>query len=511
MAAQPMIAWDWTQARLDWSDRGGPRSVILSNQIGKGAAADFWVLVGMLRFPVDIYDDAGVWLWGGFLNGVEVTSNGVTEGFTLDNMYNDIRTAYSFVAPNTNIVGIRKTTAANTDTRSVATYGTKQLMDSASGLSDAAATARRDAALVHLKYPQGVLSAGSGADAVRITCKGWWDTLAWKLASWGSLTAIVYNNTAGAADQSLGAAAGNTKLMQQITVSGAAINVLDVQVFGRKVGAPADNITLAIYAADATNNPTGSALASVSLAGTGLSTSNGTLLFTLSSAVNLPIGSYCLQLSRSGANDGTNYYIWVVNPALGYAGGVFKLWNGAAWVARGTDADAIFAVDVDNNVDNVLQVYDLIATYGQFISGVVLSPSTLSGQKLPSYRNGDTDTLTELTALMDVGGPNGRRLIVNVDQNRLAIISEEPADTTMGYNIGPNMAISDSNGAPLEPAWSFRAIGSWAQLINILAATADVSHLLDASQQYITGGGLTNGVFTPEFRGTVMPGSLWNF
>ena len=507
MAAQPMVTWNWPGMRATYSDRGGSKSLSIT---GTGNANDLWVLVGMLRCPVDLYDDNGVWIWGGCIYGVSVTSQGVTTGFDLSSMYNDVRVAYSYVAPGTNQVGQRKTTAAATDVNSIATYGTKQLMDSASGLSDAAATARRNTTLAHLKYPQGVVSSGYGGDSVTVTCCGWWDTLSWMLASWGSLSAISYKVTAGSADQKMGDVAANTKLMQGIAVQ-KAINVLDVQIYGRKILAPADNLTLGIYAVDGSGNPTGSALASQVIAGGTLTTSNGWITFTFSSAVNLAVGQYAIQLSRSGANDGTNYYIWVVNAALGYAGGVFKLWGGASWAARGTDADALFIIDVDNNVDSVLQVYDLIKTYGQFISGIVLSPSTLAGQKLPSYRSGDNDAYTEIIKLMDVGGPNGLRLIVWVDENRLAIISEEPADTTIGYYIGTGMAISDSNGTPLEPSWRFRAVGSWAQSQNIIAQTADVSHLLDASQQYINGGTYSNGVFTPAFRGTVTPGSLWNF
>jgi hypothetical protein len=506
MPGQPMLTWSFD--RLSWSDRGGPKSAQLT---AYGDARDLGLLAGMLRCPVDIYDDSGVWIWGGMLKAVEVTSQGVTVGYDLDTMANKIYTAYSFVSPNSNMVGERKTTAAASDANSIAVYGTKEILDSAPGLSDASAIARRDGKLARLKYPQGVVSSGFGDDHAVITCIGWWDTLSWRLASWASVAAISYQVTAGSADQALGAAAANTKLMQQITVTGASINVLDIQIYGRKVAAPADNLVVEIYAQDGSGNPSGVALASVSIAGGGLTTVNGWITGTFASSVNLAVGSYCIQLSRSGANDGVNYYMWVVNAALGYTGGAFKLWGGAAWAARGTDADGLFIIDVDNAVDSVAQARELIATYGQFISSNTLWPATLSGQRLPSYRDGDTDTLSEVTRLMDLGGTNSRRLIARIDENRLAIISEEPADTSTTYQIGPKMAILDNSGSPLEVEWRWRAIGSWAQLSNVMAQSADVSHLLDVSQQYISGGTLQGGVFTPEFRGTTMPGDMWSF
>jgi hypothetical protein len=502
MAQQPGARLEVTQ--MQWTSRGGPS---VAELLGWGSPQDLGMLAGLLRCPVDIYDNRGQWCWGGYVESVTIPCGKFSLRWGLADLRNSVKVSYSLT--NTTTTGsTAATTAASVNQDSINNYGTREYTGSGGEMSAAAAVGMRDTILAEYGKPRGQVSAGASASgAANITLRGWFDTLDWRYCSWAALATVFYAPVGGAVDQKLGDAGANTKLLQQFTISGAAVNCLDVRFYGRKNGSPADNLQVGIYALDGSGNPTGSALLSGNAAGGTLSTSNSwiTISFT---AANLTAGQYGLQLSRSGAVDAANYYVWQVNTALGYTGGAFKINNGSTWGARAPDADALFAVDVDNNVDSARQIYELASTYGQFFSGVTVEPSTLTGQKLPSYRDGSLESFSEVVRMMDVGGPNGRRLLARVDKNRQLIVWEEPANDQIDWTVDKDLVIRARNGTVLDPGWGGQAIGAWCQLSSVMAIRTDTSLLMDASRQFIDGGtwyadsGNQNGPgrFVPTFR-----------
>jgi len=148
-----------------------------------------------LRRPITIYDAKSVPVWWGYVHAVQMRKGALEIAPSLDSMANRVAVAYSYVEPGSQMVGQRKTTAWADDVDSQAEYGTKQLLSSASGLSDAAALGRRAAILAGQAWPYGGLSQfGSPRGAVRysgakksasatLVCRGWWETLGWKYAS----------------------------------------------------------------------------------------------------------------------------------------------------------------------------------------------------------------------------------------------------------------------------------------------------------------------------------------
>lgn len=162
---------------------GGCRLASLS-ATGKYEAA--WELVDFLRYGVEIFDDLNTRVWWGYINSVSINSGPISYGLSLDTMHNSVKVAYSYVAPGSNEVGERKTTAASTNTESISDFGTKQKIISMGGLSDTQGTAIRDTYLTQHKYPTPTIdfsSEGINSISVDIECKGWYDTLDWKYYS----------------------------------------------------------------------------------------------------------------------------------------------------------------------------------------------------------------------------------------------------------------------------------------------------------------------------------------
>jgi hypothetical protein len=149
-----------------------------------GGELELWQLLNMLRYGVEIQDELGNARWWGYVNEVVLEIGGVSIGASLDTMSNKIAVAYSYVAAGTSDVGMRKTTAWISDTDSTGEYGTKELLKSLSGATDAQANSMGTASLSSYKYPIPVMQFYGAAKAktAKIYCRGWFNTLAWRYA-----------------------------------------------------------------------------------------------------------------------------------------------------------------------------------------------------------------------------------------------------------------------------------------------------------------------------------------
>ena len=499
----------WDVNSLDWEAVGGCSQASLT---AYGPELDLWDLIDYLRCPVMVQDEKGRNCWWGYVDEAKVRVGSIEVGVTLASMTNRVAVAYSYIEPGTQVVGQRRTTAWAEDSDARTEYGKKEWISSASGLTDAGALARRAAILAKQKWPQGVAAqsggygnprshvSGSGAEnsqSATLMCKGWMDTLDWQYASWPSVVGPSYTTTS-AAEQAFGNATATTKVVQLITVGTGGINVLSLSVYARKVGAPADNLEVGIFALDpATSNPTGSALASWSLAGGSMTTSLAWYLNTVTEKELAASTIYGLVLSRSGAIDAVNYYAAGVNAALGYTGGAFYIFNGTIWVPRGTDADMNFALYVNNKVDSSNQVKDLVRNFGEFLTATDVDAA--SGYLTSSYRDGDTTALEEVLALLEMGGPSGRRYLAEVTEERRLHLVEEPA-TVETYHLnkwGDLMDLMDVKVMEYLPP-----VGVWARLVDVIPASADVSKLADPTMQFIEGATWSSqGGLQLRFRG----------
>lgn len=495
---------------LRWNAIGGPSEAGFG--LSRVSWRDLWECLDLLRSPVVVYDRWARDAWWGYIHEAKVRDQAIEIGVSLSSLNNKIAVTYSYVAPGSNLVGQRKTTTWITDTDSVSEFGIFEFISSVGGMSVEAAEARAAAILSSRKWPQGAAIPGTGMTArarirstgyrnsmsASITCRGWWSSLGLRYASVPLVSALSYIVTS-ATEQNVGEAAGNTRATQQITVGTQGLRALELSVYGRKAGSPADNLVLALYDLDTNGNPSGSALGSVSIAGSGISGSLGWISGTMSSEVDLESGKqYGLQVSRSGANDGSNYYVINANEGAGYSGGVLKLYDGANWAARSPAADMPFGIKVNNWVESTQQIKDLCGNYGQFITSCDLEVD--SGVYLPSYQNGSRTALEAIEEAMESGGPNDLRLLSYVEPDRRVRIFEEPAVSTKPtYVMGRDMIVRDQYGNQASNYWDLP--GKWIKLRNVMPGNVDLSRISDPTMQMCEEISWANGKVTPRFRG----------
>lgn len=175
---QPNLSWRVDS--MEWDCHGGPRAAQLTPTGGDNAT---WQLAGMLRAPVTIYDDKGQGCWWGFVSEVHMAKPDayVGVGYSLDNMANNVACTYSFIEPGGTVVGQRKTTAFASYAYGTATYGQKDYIVSVDGMTNEAGTLVRDTYLAQHQIPPGI--AEVGAAGISVVCRGWWETMSWRIAS----------------------------------------------------------------------------------------------------------------------------------------------------------------------------------------------------------------------------------------------------------------------------------------------------------------------------------------
>lgn len=163
---------------LSWAAQGGPNAARLTVT---GPALGLWQLGRLLRYGVEMRNQLGDPIWWGYVQGVEISVKGIAFGLSLDKMSNSVAVAYVTADGETG------TTAFLADDESVLTYGTKQLLITADGVTVTAAEQRRANALNRRRLPIATppYQTGGKSDGVSVTldCRGWYDTLDWQYYS----------------------------------------------------------------------------------------------------------------------------------------------------------------------------------------------------------------------------------------------------------------------------------------------------------------------------------------
>lgn len=488
-----------TVERMGWHCYGGCRDAQLTIPANGERNDLLQELYSLIRCPITIYDRFGDRAWWGYVHEITVPIGRWRVSLSLADMANKVGVVYSYIEPGTNTVGQRRTTAMASDTGSQAEFGIRELLVSQGGLTDAVATQLRDGYLATHKYPLMGYSQSGGGQA-QIVCRGWWDTLAWRLASVPSVAAI--SQSSQTTTGNMGDAAARTRIAQQFTPPTQGVNALQATVMLKKQGSPTDNVVVAIYALDASGYPTGSALASGTIAGSSLTTSLASYTITFSADVELQAGvMYGLQLSRSGAVDGSNYYIYGTAGDV-YAGHNLYRYDGSAWQVIA--ADMTFSVLSNNDVETSEQVRNLLTNYGQFFSTVHVEDN--SGVSTASYRDGETNARREVEALLDTGTTNNRRMLAEVMYDRQVRVFEEPAATPL-YQFDMDGNLYHATGGLID-AWK-PPVGNWVEFRNILGASVDTVRMINAQIGFLEGASWTErSGLIPEFRGQMTASDL---
>jgi hypothetical protein len=254
-----------------------------------------------------------------------------------------------------------------------------------------------------------------------------------------------------------------------------------VEIRLRKVGAPADNISLQLYSDNA--GAPNVLLKSATVAAASIPTEMDWVAFDFDNLQLLSAGvTYGLVVSRSGANSPTDYYEIDLDDAAGYAGGACTAYDGAAYQALSPACDMVFRVlggiDTGQQAANILEAQSW-ASFDTVTTGVVSN----------QYRDGELTAYDELETLLDGGTSAGVRLLARSTRERGAVIYAKQDKTTARYAWQNGSRLTDLFGQDAEPG--ILPAGEWVKLGDVatLGPWAALSPAFIERAEYSAGSG----------------------
>jgi hypothetical protein len=148
----------------------------------------------------------------------------------------------------------------------------------------------------------------------------------------------------GAGRQSVGDASARTRIAQGLYV-GPGIGTIALSLM--KVGSPTDDLVVEVQS-DSAGAPSGTVIASFTLAGTGLTTSVAEYIDYVQAPTGVGVKAW-LVLSRSGSVDASNYYqVQTTSATNTYRDGGTAAHNGTSWGA--VDSTATWVMRIFNDI-----------------------------------------------------------------------------------------------------------------------------------------------------------------
>ena len=240
-----------------------------------------------------------------------------------------------------------------------------------------------------------------------------------------------------------GGTANSNEAAGQSFLTTSAYSVDAVSLLLLKEGTPTDNLTLEILS----TSITGTVLAT-SDSVNGSSLSSGAyewITFTFSSPPSLSDATtYYLRLTRSGANDTTNYYFWAADSGSAYSGGGAYIRNINSWSSESTTTDAFFRL-FSSTLTKLEPQYLLANTL--FAAGTALQTfltdwdsTEWTGVTNAYYfqaeaANGSTSDVELWEA---DGGGAGLGVLTNIDNAQISSAVTMPADQNMDTKATTN-------------------------------------------------------------------------
>lgn len=550
---EPRPRADFSVQTISFNEVGGPRQATIKATGDRSALANTFDLLGC---PVEVRNLYGEAVWWGRITGV----NAGNEGVSLDDMSNSIAIAY------TTVDGSGASTAAKTtflqDALSVAEYGEKQLLKTASSISADAAAKMQASALAVKKYPpvKNDISARTELSAT-LTCRGEWATLTWKYYSAAAIGVANWPGTGeyGVSDTQttsykaepenqtfqFGDATTSAYVRFGFKLPGTRpIQLKSLKLKGIKVGARTDDWTLEFYG-DSAGVP-GTLMGSVTVPNatipTGAHAWFDTSLNSGSTDIWVVPGVqyYCFVKPTGAINAGT-YFRLASNSALGYADGQSLIWNGSAWVTTAPSGSPSVAGDIlfELTAETSEASFDL---NGSTAHQRLAAPFVLGGSQ-----NAACGTLQ--VELQRIGNPSGNVVgyvcvdsagspgasvdnvsiaCSNIPTTRTRITFAMPnnvlkgpsdalwlqlfpsygtsgsdyirvfTDPTNGYAGGATKAYNGSAWSAVSPTEKI-----WFEVVGMLETTTQIRNIVTASGQFITGGAeieTPSGIFTSPFQ-----------
>jgi hypothetical protein len=169
---------------------GGPKKAVIT---ATGEDADLWSLLSTMRSMVKIHSRFGDTVWWGYQSKLDMivksaraiqdptVNTRVRVGVSLDSFYNRVAVAYTELNAGDDSIGERKTTSWADNDKSQDEYGVKELLWTKDNATATFAAQARDRKLDQVKYPIPEIQVYKGRrpSSAKITCEGFWNTLAW--------------------------------------------------------------------------------------------------------------------------------------------------------------------------------------------------------------------------------------------------------------------------------------------------------------------------------------------
>lgn len=245
----------------------------------------------------------------------------------------------------------------------------------------------------------------------------------------------------------------------------------EVAVRVKRVGTPTDDLKIELCAAG--GGVPGTVLDSGTVDGENdIATTMGWVVVPLSNTALLEFGeTYWIVLSRTGANDASNFYVVDFDENSEYVHGE-RIWTGSAWVARDPDGDIPFVVW--GKAETTQQLADIIEEAGEFLTAAEISDA--SGIETRQWRAGELTALDEAEKLLEIGDSSGGRLLATVTpEERVVIFARPAADERTDWRVRADGQIVSSLGEPIEPGRT--PAGRWLRLTDAPAYVDDVAPL----------------------------------
>ena len=446
-------ALDLQVERLTWKALGGPHEAVLTGTVPDSGWAAFstqWAL-GLLRRPVTVTNQAGEHAWWGYVHRVEVDQAGLRLVYNLDELANRVCVLYWQQEPQLEWSGERSFTPWVDDLESQKIYGVKERIFQLRSMDAAEALQARDALLAQYSRPQPHLTGSRSTglkSRVRLECRGWWETLTWKIARFDD----GYEGFVKPASltQNLGRSASlDARIAQSFSTAYGSWMCGEAVVNIRAVGLVTDQVVCELCA-DANGIP-GVVLTSATVDASLVSGSRWWVKFLFDPRVEIQANTpYWLVFSRSGALSTANFYQLYMDNSNSYPNGKLTTWNGTTWIdSAGGLGDVNFYTTGYTTRFARLEELAAQENGGQFLTDLLVL-SVISGETLLK-REGILDCRAELEGLLEQGSDSASRLLAQIEADRRLVIYDQPAEDAWRYMLDGSGALRTRSG---RAAWS---------------------------------------------------------
>lgn len=444
-----------TPISLSWDDFSGPLKALIRCPCDGLSMEDWRTRLG---HDVRVYDPKGRLAWWGYLEQVSQVHGELHHSVGMREVANRVAVRYQDLgSPEPDEIS---QTDWVDNLESQAVYGIKEAIYQAGKTQKSTAEWIASLRLADNAWPEVKLGPHTPrtidtSDAYFLECRGWMDTLGWRV--WPGLSAVAGHSPIQQGTQSVGASLASLRVAQSFLVDDS-LQFNNLAVRARKQGNPTDSVRFSLQT-DLDGKPSGNELGAQLLSGSELSSqSYGWVEVQLSQTVNLNLGvPYWLILERSAGVDSSNYYLLGLDENQGYQSGAFLIYDqsSAAWISRIPGADLLFRLT--GVIEQVEQMRIVVAHAGQFLQQFeadleqdpVLAPLGDEGQ----------DCLRVFRTLTRQGNAALDSFCSEIDPYRNLKIWRKPDLAGATLRISPEGRLQTPFGQPLEAPW--QAVGQW--------------------------------------------------